>query len=60
MLDRFRRVGTHRRILFSDLMQYKQEIDGKRLEALDELAATVFCPEQIAANVITVLRDLIL
>ncbi len=35
----FRKVGTHRRILFSDLMQYKHEIDSKRLEALDELAA---------------------
>jgi excisionase family DNA binding protein len=35
----FRKVGTHRRILFSDLMKFKQEIDGKRLHALDELAA---------------------
>ena len=35
----FRKVGTHRRILFKDLMQYKHEIDSKRLKALDELAA---------------------
>ena len=34
----FRRVGTHRRIAFSDLMQYKREIDGKRAQTLDELA----------------------
>ena len=35
----FRKVGTHRRILFHDLMSYKHEIDGKRIEALDEMAA---------------------
>ena len=35
----FRKVGTHRRISFKDLMQYKHEIDSKRLKALDELAA---------------------
>ena len=34
----FRRVGTHRRIAFSDLMRYKREIDGKRSQTLDELA----------------------
>jgi excisionase family DNA binding protein len=33
----YRRVGTHRRILFCDLMNYKQEIDQKRTQALDEL-----------------------
>ena len=35
----FRKVGTHRRIRFRDLMRYKHEIDRKRSEALDELAA---------------------
>ncbi|MCG3139121.1 MAG: hypothetical protein HJJLKODD_02999 [Phycisphaerae bacterium] len=33
----FRKVGTHRRILFSDLIAYKQTIDSKRLESLAEL-----------------------
>lgn len=34
----YRKVGTHRRILFSDLMTYKHDIDSKRRESLDELA----------------------
>ena len=33
-----RKVGTHRRIRFDDLMAYKQNIDQQRIQALDELA----------------------
>ncbi len=35
----YRKVGTHRRILFKDLMDYKQQMDQNRLKALDDLAA---------------------
>ncbi len=31
-------VGTHRRILFSDLMEYKRKIDAERLKVLEDLA----------------------
>lgn len=34
-----RKVGRHRRIRFEDLMNYKQQIDSDRMQALDELAA---------------------
>lgn len=35
----FRLVGTHRRIRFDDVLQYKQAIDSDRRAVLDELAA---------------------
>ena len=35
----FRKVGTHRRIRFDDLMAYKRKVDQDRLKALEELAA---------------------
>jgi len=35
----FRKVGTHRRVLFQDLVDYKESKEQKRLETLDELAA---------------------
>jgi excisionase family DNA binding protein len=34
-----RRVGTHRRIRYDDLMAYKQDIERKRLKMLEELSA---------------------
>jgi excisionase family DNA binding protein len=35
----FRKVGMHRRVLFHDLMAYKQKNEEARLKALEELAA---------------------
>lgn len=34
----YRKVGTHRRVLFVELMRYKETMDTKRHKALDELA----------------------
>ncbi len=34
-----RKVGTHRRVLFQDLMAYKQMTDDARLKTLEELSA---------------------
>ncbi|MEI8020134.1 MAG: helix-turn-helix domain-containing protein [Schlesneria sp.] len=35
----YRKVGTHRRILFNDLLAYKQTMNHKRLNSLSELSA---------------------
>jgi excisionase family DNA binding protein len=35
----FRKVGSHRRILFGHLTAYKQENEAKRLEAIDAMVA---------------------
>lgn len=35
----YRKVGTHRRIRFEDVLSYKQAIDADRRKVLDELAA---------------------
>jgi excisionase family DNA binding protein len=32
-----RKVGTHRRVLFADLMRYKEMVDRDRTQALEEL-----------------------
>jgi len=35
----FTKKGTHRRVLFSDVQAYKQQIDSERMKALDALTA---------------------
>jgi len=33
----FHKVGTHRRVLAKDVIEYKQQIDAERMETLDKL-----------------------
>jgi excisionase family DNA binding protein len=35
----YRKVGTHRRVMREDLMEYQRTMDHNRLKALDELSA---------------------
>ena len=35
----YRKVGTHRRIRYEDVLAYKERIDAERKQTLDELAA---------------------
>lgn len=35
----FHKVGTHRRVRYQDLVNYKTKIDTERLKALEELTA---------------------
>jgi len=34
----YRKVGTHRRVMYEDLMEYKQTMDHNRLKAVEELS----------------------
>ena len=35
----FRKVGTRRRVRYQDLMNYKNQIDAKRMQTLEDLGA---------------------
>ncbi len=35
----YRKIGTHRRVRYQDVIEYKQRVDADRRRALDELAA---------------------